>query len=364
MINEFSIFSDELHNILDHGITKRLFPGAAVLIKIPHHTAINVYRGNITYDQGSRSVNADTLYDLASLTKVFTSVAVMQLDEIGLININDPISEYITEFKLGVKEQITIWHILTHSSGLDSIQKMELRTIRDQDILFRRIFSEALKFKPGTNFLYTDLGFILLGRLIEVITGSTLDSYINQHIFMPLGMNSTTYTPKPQNAENIAPTEVDESGNCLKGIVHDEKARILGGVAGHSGVFSTALDLEKFLSNFLYMIKSDKPSIIRPKTARMMVTPQIPEITSSQGLGWFINMPFMGKLASPTTFGHTGYTGVSCLVDSEKEIVCIFLSNSVHPKRPDDHNRKMLLQTREKIANIALDYYSATRRFS
>lgn len=352
---------EKIENILKLNIEAGMFPGACVAIVLPENEIFNVVAGNFTYYSGSPKINLDTIFDIASFSKVFSATAVMHLQEQGLLNVDDFIGKYISGFNTNGKQQITLRHLLTHTAGFGSLDKKNVSEMRTKGELINEIANFDLIFQPSFGYRYSDLGFILLGEVMEHITGKTLDKLIGELILNPLNMRSTLYNPSANFLERIAPTEQNHSGEYLHGIVHDEKARLLGGIAGHSGLFSTYGDLVKFLSIYLDILGGSKNSILLPETVQAMVSPQIPEINTSQGIAWFLNLPYMGKLAKITTFGHTGFTGVSALVDIPRRIICLLLTNAVHPIRPDDQKRGKLQTVRAEIANLALELFEATR---
>ncbi|MEW5871450.1 MAG: serine hydrolase domain-containing protein [Chloroflexota bacterium] len=358
-----SEYSLELEKILAKGFQNSIFPGVSILIRVQDEIEIQLCHGKLTYDDDADVVSNGTLFDIASITKLFSSVAIMQLHEKGFLNIYDPVKRFFGQLKGAGKDQLNLWHILTHTSGYDSFDDQELAAIDSKDDLITKICMRNLKFMPGAGYCYSDLGFILLGLVIELVSGKNLDEYLYCHIFEPLGMYSTFYLPGTRQVVNVAPTERDSSGNFLQGVVHDEKARLMGGIAAHSGLFSTATDLGKFSQSFLSLVNYQSHKLIMlPETARIMVEPQIANIMPSQGLGWFINLPFMGKFASQTTFGHTGFTGVSCVIDSQKQITCVLLSNCVHPTRPDMRKREVLMHIRQEISNFGFELYNGVHR--
>ncbi len=221
-------------------------PGAVVLV---WHNGQVVYRrafGNRALEPRREPMTVDTIFDVASLTKVVaTTTAVMQLVQKGEVRLNDPVAKYLPEFAVNGKEEITVRNLLTHFSGLradiDLTPPWEGR-----DTALRMVFAETPAYSPGSRFLYSDTNFIALGALVERVSGTTLDAYCARKIFTPLEMTHTRFLPPAAWRRRIAPTEDDEQGKMLRGVVHDPRARRMGGVAGHAGVFSTADDLSKF----------------------------------------------------------------------------------------------------------------------
>jgi len=306
-------------------------PGAVVLV---WHNGQVVYRrafGNRALEPRREPMTVDTIFDVASLTKVVaTTTAVMQLVQKGEVRLNDPVAKYLPEFAVNGKEEITVRNLLTHFSGLradiDLTPPWEGR-----DTALRMVFAETPAYSPGSRFLYSDTNFIALGALVERVSGTTLDAYCARKIFTPLEMTHTRFLPPAAWRRRIAPTEDDEQGKMLRGVVHDPRARRMGGVAGHAGVFSTADDLSKFGQALL-----NGSPILSPEIVEKMTTPQQPPTAPVlRGFGWDIDSPFSsnrGELLPVGSFGHTGFTGTSIWIDPTTRTFIILLTNSVHPR--------------------------------
>lgn len=298
------------------------------------HDGQVVYRkafGNRSVEPRREAMTADTVFDIASLTKVVaTTVAVMQLVEKGDIRVNEPVAKYLPEFAQNGKEDVTIRQLLTHFSGLP--EDLDLtQPWQGRDTALQMAYAEKLVDPPGSRFLYSDVNFIVLGSLVERVSGMSLDQYCRQHIFTPLGMVETRFLPPPSWLMKIAPTQFDEQNHMLRGIVHDPSARRMGGVAGHAGVFSTADDLSKFAQFLL----TGGP-VLSPLMIEKMTTPQQPPTaTVLRGFGWDIDSPFSsnrGDLLPVGSFGHTGFTGTSMWIDPTTRTFIILLTNAVHPR--------------------------------
>jgi uncharacterized protein YbbC (DUF1343 family)/CubicO group peptidase (beta-lactamase class C family) len=306
-------------------------PGAVLLV---WHDGQVIYRkafGNRALEPRKEAMTVDTIFDVASLTKVVaTTTAVMQLVQEGEVRLNDPVAKYIPEFAQNGKEDITVRNLLTHFSGLRA--DIDLTpTWNGRDAALRLSYAETPDYSPGSRFLYSDTNFITLGALVEHVSGSTLDVYCARKIFAPLRMTHTRFLPAAAWRRKIAPTEYDEQGKMLRGIVHDPRARRMGGVAGHAGLFSTVDDLSKFAQALL-----NGSSILAPEVVEKMITPQQPPTaTVLRGLGWDIDSPFSsnrGDLLPVGSFGHTGFTGTSIWIDPTTRTFVILLANSVHPR--------------------------------
>ncbi len=306
-------------------------PGAVLLV---WHNGKVVYRkafGDRSLEPHREAMTADTIFDIASLTKVVaTTTAVMQLVQKGEVRLNDPVAKYIPEFGQNGKDDITVRNLLTHFSGLradiDLTPPWEGR-----DAALRLAFAETPAFPPGSRFVYSDTNFMVLGALVERVSGASLDAYCARKIFTPLHMTHTRFLPPASWRSRIAPTEYDEQGKMLRGIVHDPRARLMAGVAGHAGVFSTADDLSKFAQALL-----NGSPVLSPAMVEKMTTPeQPPTAPVLRGFGWDIDSPFSsnrGDLLPVGSFGHTGFTGTSIWIDPTTRTFIILLTNSVHPK--------------------------------
>jgi uncharacterized protein YbbC (DUF1343 family)/CubicO group peptidase (beta-lactamase class C family) len=320
-----------LDSIVRDAIHDDQIPGAVLLV---WHNGQVVYRkafGNRALEPRRESMTVDTIFDIASLTKVVaTTTAVMQLVQKGEVRLNDPVAKYLPEFAQNGKEDITVRNLLTHFSGLradiDLTPPWEGR-----DAALRLSYAETPAFSPDSRFLYSDTNFITLGALVERVSGSTLDAYCAKKIFTPLGMTHTRFLPPAAWRRKIAPTEYDEQGRMLRGVVHDPRARRMGGVAGHAGVFSTADDLSKFAQALL----NGSPVLSKQMVEKMTTPQQPPTATVLRGFGWDIDSPFSsnrGELLPVGSFGHTGFTGTSMWIDPTTQTFVILLANSVHPR--------------------------------
>jgi uncharacterized protein YbbC (DUF1343 family) len=276
-------------------------------------------------------MSVDTIFDLASLTKcVATTTSVMKLVEQGRIRLNDPVSSYLPEFAQNGKGDITVRELLIHFSGLRP--DLDLQTPwQGRAAAFDRAMAEKPAYPPGSRFVYSDINFETLGFLVEKVSGASLSDFATQKIFVPLGMMDTRFRPPKEWLPRIAPTEYDEQGQMLRGVVHDPTARRMGGVAGHAGLFSTGDDLARFAEDLLSGFK-----VLSRPAVEKMTTPQQPANAASlRGLGWDIDSPFAsnrGELLPVGSFGHTGFTGTSMWMDPVTDTYIILLTNAVHPR--------------------------------
>ncbi len=320
-----------LDPIVQDAIREGQIPGAVLLVG---HDGEVIYRkafGNRSLEPHREPMTVDTIFDIASLTKVVaTTTAVMQLVQRGQVRINDPVAKYIPEFAQNGKEDVTVRELLTHYSGMP--KDLDLSTPwQGRDKAFQMAYEEKPAFPPGSRLLYSDVNFITLGALVERVSGTSLDAYCAQKIFVPLRMTRTHFLPPAVWRPKTAPTEFDQEGKMLRGVVHDPTARRMGGVAGHSGVFSTADDLSKFAQALL-----NGSTVLPALLVEKMTTPQQPPTAQElRGFGWDIDSPYSsnrGELLPVGSFGHTGFTGTSLWIDPTTRTYIILLTNAVHPR--------------------------------
>jgi uncharacterized protein YbbC (DUF1343 family)/CubicO group peptidase (beta-lactamase class C family) len=320
-----------LDSIVQEAIHDGQIPGAVVLV---WHNGQVIYEkafGNRALEPRREPMTLDTVFDLASLTKVVaTTTAVMQLEERGRVRLNDPVAKYIPEFAQNGKDEITVRELLTHYSGLREGLDLD-QPWQGRDTGLRMAYAEKPVYSPGSRFLYSDINFIALGALVERVSGTTLDRYCETNIFAPLKMTHTRFLPPASWLPKIAPTEYDERNKMLRGVVHDPTARRMGGVAGHAGLFATAADLSLFAQALL-----DGSSVLPSLVVEKMTSPQQPPTAQQlHGFGWDIDSPFSsnrGELLPVGSFGHTGFTGTSLWIDPTTRTYIIILSNAVHPR--------------------------------
>jgi uncharacterized protein YbbC (DUF1343 family)/CubicO group peptidase (beta-lactamase class C family) len=319
-------------SIINQAIADGSIPGAVLVVG---HDGEVIYRkayGNRSLEPRRLPMTLDTVFDLASLTKVIaTTTAVMQLMEQGRVRLNDPLAKYIPDFAQNGKDDITIRQLLTHYSGL--APDLDLETPWEgKQTAYQLAHVMPPETTPGSGFVYSDINFIMLGELVEKISGETLDSYAAQHIFTPLKMTHTRFLPPAAWRLRIAPTQYDDKEKMLWGVVHDPTARRMGGVAGHAGLFGTGDDLAKFAQTLL----DGGDGILAPEAVEKMTSPQTPPSAPIlRGFGWDIDSPFSsnrGDLFPVGSFGHTGFTGTSIWIDPTTHAYVILLTNSVHPR--------------------------------
>ncbi len=319
-----------LDSIVNEAIRQGQIPGAVVVVGHDGHVVHRKAYGNRALEPRREVMTLNTVFDCASLTKVVaTTTALMQLWEQGKFRMGDPVAKYIPEFAENGKQDITIRQLLVHYSGLAPDLDLT-KPFSGKEEAYRMAFEETPERAPGSRFVYSDINFVVLGALVERLSGESLDVYTQKHVFAPLGMKDTRFVPPPSWASRTAPTEEDENHRMLRGVVHDPTARRMGGVAGHAGMFSTASDLAKFAQALL----DGGHGVLTPATIAKMSAPQQPATgTAVRGFGWDIDSPFStsrGELLPVVSFGHTGFTGVSLWIDPATRTYIVLLTNAVH----------------------------------
>ncbi len=307
-------------------------PGAVVLVGQGERILYRKAFGSRSLVPKREPMTEDTVFDVASLTKVVaTTPAVLLLWERGRLNLDAPLGTYLPEFRRGAYRAVTIRQILTHTAGFPDLPSTDV--MREGFPKAAALLAQGeLQFSPGTSFRYSDTGFILLGELVRRVSGEPLDQFARRHVFLPLGMSDTAFRPGPALLPRVAPTEA-LNGQMLRGIVHDGNARLLGGVAGHAGLFSTADDLARFARMLISGGKGPTGQVLESSTIGAMLTPtRVGEVI--RDLGWDVASPFSGFLAPFFPQGsvvHTGFTGAALMIDPQSRTYLILLTNRVHP---------------------------------
>lgn len=323
-------------SVINKAIDDKAFPGAVVLVYKDGKIIYEKPFGNFTYEKTSPMVTTNTIYDLASLSKVVaTATAAMLCCDRNLFSLDDKVVKYIPEFGVNGKENITIRNLLIHNSGLTAWKKFYERNLTPNEVL-KEIYSSELEYKTGEKTVYSDLGIITLGKIIEKVTEKTLDVFCKDEIFIPLSMNSTFYNPIDSVKKFCAPTEIDNYWRMktLQGEVHDETSAMLNGVAGHAGLFSTANDIAKLMDVLMNKGKLGNKQFIQQSTVEYFTKKYSNE--SSRAIGWDTKSETgssSGDYFSSNSFGHTGFTGTSIWADPERNLFVVFLTNRVYPTR-------------------------------
>lgn len=331
--------------LLEDFVARGAFPGGVVAVGRRGVLAHLAAFGRLSYDDDAAPVRTDTIYDLASLTKVVaTTTATMMMVDEGRLDLDAPVQSFLPRFVGPGKEGVTVRHLLTHSSGIDWWAPL-YQELRGKEAFLERIYAMDLVYPPGTETKYSDLGVLLLGEILERVSGQPLPELLAQRLFEPLGMADTGWRPAPALLSRIAPTERDPwRGRIVRGEVHDENAAALGGVAPHAGLFSTAPDLARFAQMLLWKGVYGHDRLIRRPTVEEFTRPAGIPAGSTRGLGWDTRSPegsSAGTLFSASSFGHTGFTGTSIWIDPERELFLILLTNRVHPTRDNQQIREV-----------------------
>ncbi len=342
---------------VERAIASRVTPGAVVLVMQRGQVVLHKAYGFAVLYKDDRfhavddpiPMQPDTLFDLASITKLFTATAAMQLWDQGAFNLDDSVAKFLPEFAHGEraespKSRVTIRQLMNHTSGFEPFIPL-YQISGTPESRTSAALRHPLQSAPGTQYVYSDLNMIALGALVERLSGQPLDEYVREHITKPLGMDDTLFNPPSSLRERIAATEYQPwtGRNLVWGEVHDENAWALGGVAGHAGLFGTAGDLARFGQMMLNKGVLEGMRILSEEAVEQMTQNQLPdELGLGRGLGWELNQPrYMGshesglstQVGDPTSFGHTGFTGTSIVLNPVHQVVCIVLTNRVHPTR-------------------------------
>lgn len=347
--------------IVQDAIAAKAAPGVVVLVGRGDQTVYEKAFGARATVPSHEPMTLDTIFDLASLTKVVaTTTAVMTLVEQGRLRLNDPVATFVPGFDRYGKGGITVRHLLTHVSGLRP--DVDLHPWTGYDAAIALAVDEVPTTAPGAQFVYSDINFFLLGEIVARVTGESLDGYLHRAVFAPLGMRDTGFRPAPALLPRIAPTErcaEQDAWPCkrpdappLRGVVHDPTARRMGGVAGHAGLFGTARDLQRFARMLINGGELDGVRVLSAATVARMIAPvSMPANAGTRGLGWDIDTSFSsnrGDLFPVGSFGHTGFTGTSLWIDPASKSFVIFLSSRLHPDGVGDVG-----VLRSRIATVA-----------
>jgi CubicO group peptidase (beta-lactamase class C family) len=330
------------YDILDRAVADHAFPGGILAVGYRDELELHAF-GRQTYEANSPAITPATVYDAASLTKaVATTTLIAMQVEAGRLALDLPVARYIPEWNAGPnpdwRKSVTIRNLLTHTSGLPP-HKDYFLTVHSKREMIEAICNEPLEYPPGTKSVYSDLGFILLGEILERATGKTVDQLASERIFAPLGMADTSFNPSKSLLNRIAPTENDTTfrKRLLQGEVDDENAFAMGGIAGHAGMFSTAPDLAAFCQMLLNGgMYAQNRLLTRATIAQFTAAQALGDRTFT--LGWMVPTPnsSSGQYFSPRSFGHLGFTGTSIWIDPDRQLFVILLTNRVNPTRASD----------------------------
>lgn len=340
------------YRVLEDTIARHAFPGCAFGLFANGRVVLSDALGHFTYDEGARAVTPQTVFDVASITKVVvTTAAAMLLHQRGKLDLEMRLGDLLPGFVVGRASSrnargVTLRHLLAHSSGLPGYVEL-YRTVGSPAALFRACLQVPLEAEPGQRVEYSDIGFILLGKALEMLTHEYLSSWAQREIFAPLQLASSRFCPPAETRFAIPPTEIDMTfrNRRIQGEVQDENAWLLHGAAGHAGLFSNVDDLLRFSAEILSALKPsacNPPSLFMPETVEMFSLRQPPD-GSSRALGWDTPSPnsSSGHHFSPRTIGHLGFSGCSLWIDLEKQLAVALLTNRTWPQRENQLIREV-----------------------
>ena len=343
--------ADTLKSVLDRAVLDSAFPGAIAVVGTRAGTLATVSAGRLDWNEPAVP-DEHSLWDLASLTKVVgTTSAMIRLVGEGRIDLDAPVQRYLPRLSVAGAERVAIRHLLLHTAGLRAHRPLYLETT-DPAGAKAQVYATPLDTVPGARTVYSDLGIILLGDVIESITGEPIDVYLKRTVFEPLGMRETMYRPPPELLPRIAPTEVDPwRGRHVRGEVHDENTARLGGVAPHAGLFSSAHDLARFARMYLNNGQLDGVRVLDSATIALF-TRAADRSFSTRALGWDTadGRNSAGSMMSDRAFGHTGFTGTSIWIDPAADVFVLLLTNRVNPTRANNR----ITRVRRAVADAAM----------
>ncbi len=319
-------------------VNQKAFPGASLAIGYHGRLVALKSFGKMDSSASAAPMPVNAIFDLASLTKVIgTTTAAEILYDRKLLDLDAPVTKYIPEFAgTPGHDKILVRNLLTHSSGLNSGEVL-WKQAKDRQGIMNLVYKMPVDWEPGTRYEYRDYNMILMGEIIQRISGLPLDQFLERNVFIPLDMKDTSYNPQPELLDRIPPTEQDDvlRHALVHGVVHDENAYLMGGVSGHAGLFSTASDLSRFAQMYLNGGTYNGRRIVSTQTIRLFMKRQMIPATSSRALGWDTpgKRSFAGDLASPDAIIHTGFTGTSIYIDPDRDAFIILLTNRVNPTR-------------------------------
>lgn len=344
---------DPITTVLDSAVLARAAPGAVLGVSV-RGTRYLYGTGRLALDDPTRP-DGHSIYDLASLTKVVatTTLGMLAIAE-GKLDLDAPVQRYLPEFRGRGKERVTVRHLLTHSSGLPADRPL-WRQSPDADSALRLVNATPLDTAPGVRMVYSDLGAIVLGEIIERLYRTGLDRLAERKIFHPLGMRSTSFNPSESVVPRVAATEYDTTWRkrIVRGQVHDEKAAWLGGVAGHAGLFGSVVDLLTFGEWILGETQQASRAVLAP-VIREFTRRQSVVAGSSRALGWDTPSPgsSAGARLAPSSFGQTGFTGTSIWIDPTRDLVIVLLTNRVHPTRNNPGIGPLRIEVANRILSL------------
>ena len=337
---------DAFRDAVRQAVWDRVIAGGAWWVERRGVACHGAYGFAVKVPQAEKArVSEATLFDVASLTKVLaTTPCVMKLVELGKVDLKAPVKTYLPAFTGQGWEKITVRQLLTHTSGLKPGLSRVVPWSGYEEGIRRACETEPLD-APDAVFRYSDINFILLGELVCQVSGKPLDAFAQETIFAPLGMVDTTFNPPAALRDRLAATEKDESGTMLRGTVHDPTSRLMGGVTGHAGLFSTARDVARYARCVMIGGELEGCRILKKETVRLMTTVASPKrMVEKRALGWDVDTKYSrprGGFPVGKSFGHTGFTGCCLWIDPAAQAFFVFLSNRLHETDPDSDSRSL-----------------------
>jgi CubicO group peptidase (beta-lactamase class C family) len=356
--------------LLEEAVSNRVFPGCSYGVVLSGSEPWAEPVGRFTYEPDAAEVTADTVYDLASLTKVLaTTAAAMLLWERGRLPLDLPVVELLPEFSVSdphdaLRSRVTVRMLLDHSSGLPGYVRL-FECVSGRHAMIEACLHQPLTADPGTRAEYSDLGFILLGHLLEQISGEPLDRFCAREIFAPLGMRSTEFSPLAHKSHRIPPTEDDHTfrHRVIQGEVHDENASVMGGVAGHAGLFSDAVDPLRLAACVLGGGKTPEGNrLFAAETLSLFSRRGEQPAGTSRALGWDTpsSPSSSGSLFSSRSIGHLGFTGTSLWIDLDAGVAVTLLTNRTWPDRSNQGIRALRPRFHDAVRDAIHREFSAS----
>jgi serine-type D-Ala-D-Ala carboxypeptidase len=351
---EPSPISDSVRQVLDRALRDGAFPGAIAVVGRRNSIVAEYAVGHLDWAPGSPPPDEHTMWDMASLTKVVgLTSGLMQLATEGRIDIEAPVQRYLPSWTGRNKNLVLVRHLSTHTSGLPAFKAYDQIT-HDPDSLAALMFNTPLDTLPGARMVYSDIGAYMLGRVLEQVTGQSLDEYLHDHVFEPAGMHETMFRPPIALRPRIAPTEYDSTQRhrLVRGMVHDERAYYLGGVSAHAGLFSSAHDVARFCQLMLNGGTIDGRNVIPASAIASFTKRQV----ADRALGW--QKPdgsnSAGHHMPETAYGHTGFTGTSIWIDPTDDVFIVLLTNRVDPTRANNKIGRVRVQLADAVMTTIL----------
>lgn len=345
---------DSVKRVMDDALGDSAFPGAIAVVGRGSGIIAQYAVGHLDWAPGSPTPDEHTMWDMASLTKVVgMTTGLMQLVASGKIDLDAPVQKYLPDWTGPNKDRVLVRHLSTHTSGLPADKPYD-RITHDPDSIAKLLFATPLDTLPGARRVYSDIGAYLLGRVVEQVSGQSLDLYLHDHVFEPAGMHESMFRPPVALYPRIAPTEYDSTQRhrLVRGMVHDERAYYLGGVSAHAGLFSSAHDVGRFVRMMLNGGVIDGTRIVPAATIAQFTKRQ----TVDRALGW--QKPdgsnSAGHRMPEEAYGHTGFTGTSIWIDPKDDVFVVLLSNRVDPTRNNNRVSRVRVRLADAVMSVVL----------